>query len=63
MEKRPYMDVREVKEAIGCGEGLAYKIIRDMNAELKEKGYLVISGKVSRVYFQEKIYGHEQTAV
>lgn len=56
MEKKPYMTVEEVKEVIGCGEGLAYKIIRNLNAELKAKGYLTITGKVSRAYFEEKVY-------
>lgn len=53
---KAYMTAKEVQEVIGCGEGLAYKIIRDLNAELKAKGYLVITGKVPRAYFEEKVY-------
>lgn len=56
MDKKSYMTVKEVQEVIGCGEGLAYKIIRELNAELKAKGYLVITGKVPRAYFEEKVY-------
>ena len=52
-----YITVTEVMEVIGCKEGLAYKIIRDLNSELKAKGYLTVNGKVPRRYFQEKIYG------
>jgi hypothetical protein len=35
----------------------AYRIIRDMNAELEKDGYIVIKGRVNRQYFSERIYG------
>lgn len=35
----------------------AYKIIKQMNNELREKGFITISGKVSRRYLEEKFYG------
>ena len=35
----------------------AYKIIRQLNAELQKQGYMTIAGKVSRKYFYEKFYG------
>ena len=36
------------------------KIVQRLNAELKAKGYLTISGRVSRQYFIEKVcYGGE----
>ena len=41
----------------GISRGYAYKIIRGLNNELKEKGYRVISGKVPTKYFEEKFYG------
>ena len=56
-----YMTVNDVMQVIGCKEGLAYKIIRNMNSELKAKGYLTVNGKVPRRYFQEKIYGSVET--
>ncbi|MCI7000364.1 MAG: transcriptional regulator [Clostridiales bacterium] len=34
----------------------AYKIIRTLNAELNEKGYITVAGKVNRLFFEEKIY-------
>ena len=55
------MTVNDVMQVIGCKEGLAYKIIRNMNSELKAKGYLTVNGKVPRRYFQEKIYGSVET--
>ena len=47
----------EVAQILGVSRGYAYKIIRGLNNELKEKGYRVISGKVSTKYFKEKFYG------
>lgn len=35
----------------------AYKIIKQMSSELREKGFITISGKVSRRYLEEKFYG------
>ena len=59
MEKQ-YITAEEISEALGVSLGKAYAIIRDLNAELQSKGYLTISGKVSRVYFNEKWYSGEQ---
>nr|WP_270601752.1 DNA-binding protein [Anaerostipes hominis (ex Lee et al. 2021)] len=39
---------------MGISLSKAYEIIRELNSELKEMGYLVVRGKVSRAYFQEK---------
>ena len=56
MEKS-YITAKEIAETLGISTGKAYKLIRDMNAELQAKGFLTISGKVSRAYFNEKWYG------
>ena len=32
-------------------------LVREMNEELKQKGFLTIPGRVSRRYFEEKFYG------
>ena len=48
------MRVNEVAEELGVSIPYAYKLIRKLNEELKEKGYLTISGRVNRKYFQEK---------
>lgn len=33
------------------------QVMRQINSELEKKGYIVIRGKVSRKYFEERIYG------
>lgn len=52
-----FMDAAEVAEYMGISLSKAYKLIHAMNEELKSKGYITIAGKVSRVYFEEKVYG------
>lgn len=37
----------------------AYKVIRKLNDELNENGYITISGRVSKAYFEKKVYGTE----
>ena len=52
-----YVTADEVAQILGVSRGYAYKIIRGLNNELKEKGYRVISGKVPTKYFEEKVLG------
>ena len=45
-----YVTADEAAQILGLSRGYAYKIIRGLNNELKEKGYRVISGKVPTKY-------------
>ena len=48
------MRVEEVAQELGISKSHAYKVIHKLNAELREKGYLTISGRVNRNFFMEK---------
>ena len=53
-----FMRVEEVAQELGISKSHAYKVIHKLNAELREKGYLTISGRVNRNFFMEKFcYG------
>ena len=52
-----YITADEAAEILGVSKGYAYKIIRGLNSELKEKGYRLISSKVPTKYLEEKFYG------
>ena len=54
-----YITATEVAEVLGISIGKAYKIIRQLNDELKKEGYITVAGKCSLQYFKEKIYGFE----
>lgn len=49
-----FIDAKEIASVMEISISKAYEIIRELNSELKEMGYLVVRGKVSRAYFQEK---------
>lgn len=51
------LGVQDVMSALCVSESKAYGIIRGLNKELAERGYITVPGKVSRVYFEEKAYG------
>jgi len=57
MTKTALINAKEVAEILGTSKSHAYKVVQQLNDELKIQGYIVIAGKVSRVYFEEKIYG------
>ena len=52
-----FIGASEVGKHLGVCRSKAYKIIQELNDELKTKGYIIIQGKTHRAYFLEKIYG------
>ena len=57
MSKELFVRAEEVAGALGISRPYAYKLVREMNEELKQKGFLTSPGRVSRRYFEEKFYG------
>ena len=55
MNENNFMRVDDVARELGVSKSYAYKIVQKLNAELREKGYLTISGRVNRRYFMEKL--------
>ena len=43
-----FIKVDEVAEELGISKPYAYKIIRRLNEELREKGMITIAGRVDR---------------
>ena len=56
MSRQTY-NAKELGEALGVSESKAYEFIRKMNAELSQKGYLTVKGKVSRAYANVRFFG------
>ena len=54
MESTSFMRVDEVARELGISKSYAYKIVQKLNAELKEKGFMTISGRVNKQYFIER---------
>lgn len=55
--RKVYFTAQEVASILGVSIGHSYKLIRKMNEELADKGYLYVAGKVPVVYFEERYYG------
>lgn len=49
--------VKDVMKAMDVAESTAYKIIKDLNAELKKKGFMTLTGRVPKAYFESRFYG------
>lgn len=51
------LGVGEIRKLLGgISESKAYQIIKQLNTELEQKGYLVIRGKVPRGYLEERFH-------
>lgn len=57
MAETLFMRVKEVAQELGVSESYAYKLVHELNEELKEMGCITIQGRLDRKYFYEKIYG------
>ena len=58
MENNNFMRVEDVAKELGVSKSYAYKIVQKLNADLRAKGFLTISGRINRKYFLEKFcYG------
>ena len=58
MENNNFMRVEDVAKELGISKSYAYKIVQKLNADLRAKGFLTISGRINRKYFFEKFcYG------
>ena len=60
MSKNVFIRVGDMVNELQISKAHAYKLMQKMNDELKEKGYLTISGRVSRQFYEEKFYGINQ---
>jgi len=60
MNKNLFIRVDDMVNELQISKPYAYKLMREMNDELKKKGFMTISGRVSRQFFEEKFYGLSQ---
>jgi len=62
MNKNLFIRVDDMVDELQISKPYAYKLMREMNEELREKGFMTISGRVSRQFFEEKFYGMRKDA-
>lgn len=58
-DNKTFISVKEIQETLRVSESKAYSIVRSLNKELADKGFMIIPGRVSvsRKYFNERFYG------
>ncbi len=52
-----FLNAQDVAAIMSISVSKAYKVIASMNTELEKMGYLTIHGRVSKNYFETRIYG------
>lgn len=57
MTNKRFITAKDVVEELVVSTSYAYKLIRELNAERAADGFVTIKGRVSRQYFDERIYG------
>lgn len=56
MKQYDFYRVEDIMHILDVKETKAYEIIRQLNTELEQQGKLTVAGRVSRKYFEERIY-------
>jgi len=54
MENKNFMTVDEVVQELNVSKSYAYKVVRELNAEMRELGYLTVTGRVNTNFFRKK---------
>lgn len=57
MSEKIYYSAEDIAGMLGVSTGKAYKILREMNKDLADRGFLTIAGKIPVEYFKERWYG------
>ena len=55
-----FMRADEVAAELGVSNSYAYRLIRELNKELKAAGCIVINGRIDRKFFHEHLYATQQ---
>lgn len=55
MTGQNFMTVEEVAQELRVSKSKAYEIVRNLNRELQEKGYLTVAGRINATFFHKKV--------
>lgn len=53
---KPFLSASDIADILEISTPNAYKIIAKLNKELDDMGYLFVTGKVNKTYFEERFY-------
>jgi len=55
VENKAFLTVEEVAAEMGVSKSYAYKIVKKLNEELQQMGYLTVAGRINANYFRKKV--------
>lgn len=55
MKNKTFITVQEVADELCVSKSYAYKVVKQLNEELQQLGYLTVNGRVNAQYFQKKL--------
>ncbi len=54
-----FFTANDIMQQLQVSSSKAYSVIRKLNAELEAKGYLTVSGRISKTYFFKRYHADE----
>lgn len=61
MASKLFISAKQVARELEVSDSFAYCLVRKLNDELEKQGFVVVKGKISRKYFEERVYGMSET--
>ncbi len=61
MASKLFISAKEVARELEVSDSFAYRLVHKLNDELEKQGFVVVKGKISRKYFEERVYGMSET--
>lgn len=58
-----YITAEQIQTVLRVGRTKAYAIVRKLNTELADMGYITVEGKCPLEYFKKKYYGFDPESV
>lgn len=56
VQEQKFLNADDVANMMNISKSTAYRMIKHLNDELHKQGKIIIHGKISRRYFEEKVY-------
>lgn len=61
MARKLFISAKEVAWELEVSDSFAYRLVHKLNDELEKQGFVVVKGKISRKYFEERVYSISET--
>lgn len=57
MQTSLFYTAKEVQDMLGVSRGKAYQVVRELNMQLQEMGFIIVPGKIPKQFLHEHFYG------